>query len=258
MPDDALADNSLAALRQSVDRLHGLVAPMGDKQLEAQAYPTEWRVADVLSHIGSAGVIMQERLARGLRGESLPDDFSPAVWDAWNAKSPRAKADDALVADRALLDALMNASADERAGFRFSMGPMEFDFAQLVGLRLNEHTLHTWDVEVAGEPSAALAPSGTALVIDSLQLITRFTGKAKADGRVVRVRTTDPARDFSLTTGPDAVALAPGDGGAPELTLPAEAFIRLVYGRLDPEHTPPPVDGDPALLDSLHSVFPGP
>ena len=71
------------------------------------------------------------------------------------------------------------------------------------------------------------------------------------------VRTTDPARDFSLTTGPDAVALAPGDGGAPDLTLPAEAFIRLVYGRLDPEHTPP-FEGDPALLDSLRSVFPGP
>jgi hypothetical protein len=36
-----------------VDHLHGLVAPMDDSQLEAQAYPTEWRVADVLSHIGS-------------------------------------------------------------------------------------------------------------------------------------------------------------------------------------------------------------
>jgi hypothetical protein len=90
-----------------------------------------------------------------------------------------------------------------------------------------------------------------------LQLIARYTGKAKADGRVVRVHTTDPARDFSLTTGPDAVALASGDGGAPDLTLPAEAFIRLVYGRLDPGHTPS-FEGDPELLDSLRSVFPGP
>jgi uncharacterized protein (TIGR03083 family) len=257
MPDDAVAEASLAALRESVDHLHGLVAPMDDTQLEAQAYPTEWRVADVLSHIGSAGVIMSERFAKGLRGEALPDDFSPAVWDAWNAKSPRAKAEDALVADRGFVDRMSAATADERAGFRFSMGPMEFDFTQLVGLRLNEHTLHTWDVEVAADPSAALAPSGTALVVDNLQLIARFTGKAKADGRAALVRTTDPARDFSLTTGPDAVGLAPGEGGAPDLTLPAEAFIRLVYGRLDPEHTPP-FDGDPELLDSLRSVFPGP
>jgi uncharacterized protein (TIGR03083 family) len=256
MPDD-VADTRLNALRQSVDHLHGLVAPMDDRELEAQAYPKEWRVAEVLSHIGSAAVIMHERFTRGLRGESLPDDFSPAVWDAWNAKSPRAKADDALVSDRALLDALLNATADERAGFRFSMGPMEFDFGELVGLRLNEHTLHTWDVEVVGAPAAGLAPPGTALVIDNLGLITRFTGKARDDGRVVQIRTTDPPRDFSLTTGPDAVALEPGGGGAPDLTLPAEAFIRLVYGRLDPDHTPS-IDGDPALLDSLRSVFPGP
>lgn len=257
MPDGAPADTSLGALRQSVDHLHGLVAPMDERHLEAQAYPNEWRVAEVLSHIGSAAVIMQERFSRGLRGESLPDDFSPAVWDAWNAKSPRAKADDALVADRALLDALLNASADERAGFRFSMGPMELDFGQLVGLRLNEHTLHTWDVEVVGDAAARLAPTGTAVVIDNLQLIARYTGRARTDGRVVRVRTTDAARDFSLTTGPEAVALEAGDVGAPDLTLPAEAFIRLVYGRLDPEHTPS-VDGDPAMLDSLRSVFPGP
>ena len=33
------------------------------------------------------------------------------------------------------------------------MGPMQFDFGGLVGLRLNEHTLHTWDIEVVDDPS---------------------------------------------------------------------------------------------------------
>jgi hypothetical protein len=45
--------------------------------------------------------------------------------------------------------------------------------------------------------------------------------------------------------------------GAADLTLFAEAFVRLVYGRLDPVHTPP-FDGDAALLDQLRAVFPGP
>ncbi len=117
MTDAALTDEALDALRQSVERLHGLVAPMDDSQLEAQAYPKEWRVADVLSHIGSSAVIMSERFTRGLRGESMADDFAPAVWEAWNAKSPRAKADDALVADRAQLDQLLDATADERSSF---------------------------------------------------------------------------------------------------------------------------------------------
>jgi hypothetical protein len=39
--------------------------------------------------------------------------------------------------------------------------------------------------------------------------------------------------------------------------LPAEALIRLVYGRLDPDHTPA-VKGDPDVLDRLRRVFPGP
>jgi hypothetical protein len=46
-----------------------------------------------------------------------------------------------------------------------------------------------------------------------------------------------------------------GDPPAPDLELPAEAFVRLVYGRLDPAHTPP-VSGT-ADLDELRSVFPG-
>jgi hypothetical protein len=212
----------------------------------------------VLSHLGSSAVIGAERFRSGLRGEAIADDFAPAVWAAWNAKSARAKADDAVAADRALLDQLMGASAEQRASFRFKLRPMELDFDALVGLRVNEHTLHTWDIEVVGNPSAVLAPTGVALVIDNLGMIARFTAQAQSEGRSIRVHTTDPVRDFTMTTGPDeAVGLERGGGGNADLTMPAEAFIRLVYGRLDPDHTPR-VDGDPALLDQLRATFPGP
>jgi hypothetical protein len=39
--------------------------------------------------------------------------------------------------------------------------------------------------------------------------------------------------------------------------MPSEALLRLAYGRLDPEHTPQEVKGDPADLDQLRQVFPG-
>ena len=35
----------------------------------------------------------------------MPDDFAPKVWDEWNAKSPRAQADDSLAVDHRLLEA---------------------------------------------------------------------------------------------------------------------------------------------------------
>ena len=38
--------------------------------------------------------------------------------------------------------------------------------------------------------------------------------------------------------------------------MPAEAFVRLVYGRLDPAHTPP-IKAHRADLDELRQLFPG-
>jgi hypothetical protein len=54
----------------------------------------------------------------------------------------------------------------------------------------------------------------------------------------------------------------PGDGGAAadgasEISMPAEALLRLAYGRLDPGHTPAQVQADPADLDQLRAIFPG-
>jgi hypothetical protein len=152
-------------------------------------------------------------------------------------------------------------SGEERAA-RFRLGPLDLDLADLVGLRLNEHVLHTWDVEVAADPGATLPAGATALVVDNLAFIAGWTARPTGEARVVAVRTTDPGRAFTVTLTPDRAALAAaGDdsgAGAADLTLPAEAFVRLVYGRLDPDHTPAVDAADPATLDELRRVFPGP
>jgi uncharacterized protein (TIGR03083 family) len=248
----------LRALRASTDRLQRLVAPLDDAQLEQPAYPSEWTIADVLSHLGSGAVIGQRRLDDALTGRTPPDDFPPSVWEAWNAKSPRAKADDALVADRELLERMEATGEEERDALRVSMGPLEFDFTGIVALRLNEHVLHTWDVEVALDPTATLPPDATALTVDRLELIARFTGKPTGSTRTITIQTQTPARRFTVELTPDGVSFHPegGDGRA-DLELPAEAMIRLVYGRLDAAHSPP-VAGDEAALAELRQVFPGP
>ena len=137
------------------------------------------------------------------------------------------------------------------------MGPMTLDFAGFVGLRLNEHALHTWDIEVTLDPHAPVAQDATRLVVDNLQMITRFTGKPIGTERDITVHTTEPQRDFTITVRADAVSLEPTEGvDEPDLDIPAEAFVRLVYGRMDPDHTPP--TRGPADLDELRRMFPGP
>ena len=42
-----------------------------------------------------------------------------------------------------------------------------------------------------------------------------------------------------------------------EVSMPAEALLRLAFGRLDAAHTPADVEADLADLDRLRAVFPG-
>jgi hypothetical protein len=51
--------DQLEVLRTSVARLGATVERLGPGQLAAPAYPAEWTIADVLSHLGSGAVILQ-------------------------------------------------------------------------------------------------------------------------------------------------------------------------------------------------------
>jgi uncharacterized protein (TIGR03083 family) len=251
-------DTSLGVLHASVGRLHALTTGLDDPQLSSQSYCDDWSIAQVLSHLGSGAVITRRGLQDVRSGTPTPEDFNPSVWDEWNAKTPRAQADEALVADQALLQAMESVDEAERAQLTFPMGPLSLGFDEIVGLRLNEHTFHTWDIAVALDDTARLPDDAAALVVDNLALIARFSGKPDGREGTIAIRTTDPGRALALRLSADGVELAAGDAGQqPDLELPAEAFCRLLYGRLDPEHTPA-FAGDAALLADLRKVFPGP
>ena len=47
--------------------------------------------------------------------------------------------------------------------------------------RLNEHAFHTWDIAVALDPAAVLPADAADLVIDNLDLVTRFTARPTGD-----------------------------------------------------------------------------
>ena len=201
--------NRLDVLRSSIARLRALVEPLDGAQLRASAYPAEWSVADVLSHIGSSTVIMQAGIDESLAGRATDAGFAESVWDTWNAKSPEAQAGDTLVADRAFVDRLDALDAEERARVSVSLGPMMFGFDEVVGLRVNEHLVHTWDVAVTFDPAATLPAEGTATMIDNLGIVGRFWGKPIGVEHAVHVHTTAPERDFVIMLGMDTVTMEP-------------------------------------------------
>ena len=130
------------------------------------------------------------------------------------------------------------------------------DLAGVARMRLGEHAVHTWDIAVALDPSATVAPDAVGLLIDTIGPLAARTGKPDGKERRLQVVTSTPERQFVLETG-DAISLkeSAGEEGLLELRLPAESLVRLVYGRLDPDHTP--VAADSAGLDELRALFPG-
>jgi uncharacterized protein (TIGR03083 family) len=247
----------LQALRASHDRLAAIVAGLDGAALRARSYDTDWTIADVLSHLGSGAEIMALGVEAGVSGgESPSPEAFRAIWDVWNARSPEDQAAQFLLADEALVARIEAFSADERARFRVQMfGPQPFDLAGVLALRLSEHALHAWDVAVALDPAARVAPDAVALLTETLPMMTGWLGRKADEPRTVAVAVTSPDRSFTLDTG--GVSLVPGPAdtaAAASLTAPAEAFLRLVYGRLDDQAE---VSATGVTVADLQLAFPG-
>jgi uncharacterized protein (TIGR03083 family) len=249
----------IAAVRRSHDRFVALVTPLDDAQVQAPAYPTEWSIAQVASHLGSQAEIFDLFLTAGLEGRPAPggDVFAP-IWDRWNALPPAEQVRQSVTSTDALVTRLEHLAATDPDGFALEAFGRQLDLNGLAGMMLSEHSVHTWDVEVALDPAATISADAVELVIDTVAQLAGWSGRAIEGADPVLIETSAPARRFRLTLAPEVelapVSDEPADGSDP-LRLPAEAFVRLVAGRLDPDHTPAAVTD--ARVDQLRSAFPG-
>jgi uncharacterized protein (TIGR03083 family) len=254
----------IGILRDSHDRLAALVQPLGPDQLRAQSYDRDWTIAQVLSHLGSGAEIALLNLSDAVSGTGQfdPAAFQP-IWDAWNSRTPEAQAADCLTTDEQQVSRLEQLTDDELAAIRLDLFGRQLDAAGLIRMRLSEHAMHTWDVAVAVDPSATVLPAAVPEVLEQISQLLSFVAKPAGDSFRVRLRTTGPDGDYLLDVG-DPVTLSSWADGAElastgvdgTVELPAEALLRLLYGRLDPAHTPA-CTAEGIGLDRLRAVFPG-
>jgi uncharacterized protein (TIGR03083 family) len=246
----------LQALEGSVQHLKAVTSEIDPGDYTSSAYPSEWTIADTFSHLGSGAVIGKRGFEDSVAHSDRDAGFNQSVWDEWNAKDPSDQVSDSLISDAAYLACLKEATDEQRQEFEMKLGPFAFDFQGLIGLRLGEHVLHTWDVEVPFHPEATLSNDAANAILDGIQFVAARAAKPTGEARNVNIRTTDPAREFILVVGADSAELLeePYEGDA-DLELPAEALVRLIYGRLDVEHTPDSVRGE--AVGFVRSVYPG-
>jgi uncharacterized protein (TIGR03083 family) len=183
------------------------------------------------------------------------------IWARWDAKTPEQMAKDFVESDRRYVNRLEGLSDAELASVSTQMMGRTLDATAIVGMRLYEHALHTWDVEVVGDPKATVQPQAVDMIIDLLPARTGRLArgdKPKAAPVELHVDTAAPARSCSLKIGEEVSLSADGGSADGTLTLPSEALLRLTYGRLDPDHTPSDVKVEgPVSLGELRTLFGG-
>jgi uncharacterized protein (TIGR03083 family) len=254
-------DEMLAALRTSHDRLTAALTPLTEEQIAAPSYDDEWTIGQVASHLGSSAEVFGLFVDAGVHQTPAPgrEQFEP-VWARWNAKSGPEQAADVLIADAAFTEDIAARSPAQQDEWRLDMFGAEQTLGGLLQMRFSEHALHTWDIAVALDPDTTISDDAAALIIDRLPSLVERVGKPSVEPHRILVTTTEPDRTFLLELTTDGARLDPVESDASadaSLRLPGEAFVRLVYGRLDPDHTPTSVTAEGVDLDTLRHSFPG-
>jgi uncharacterized protein (TIGR03083 family) len=235
MPSDVR--RTIAVLRASHDHLAALVQGLDDDAIVGPSFDSDWTIAQVCSHLGS-GAELNLDWARAAVGhhDPLPQEAIQQVWDRWDGSTPRQQVDAMVTADEAHVAALEAYTDDELAQGHLSLfgGHFEVQGSDLARFRIGEHAIHTWDVEVALDPSARIQADAVEVITDGLDRAVPRLGTHQGRPWSLAVRTTGPDRTFVLRSTADGVALEPGE--APDvdglLELPAEQLVRLCYHRL--------------------------
>jgi uncharacterized protein (TIGR03083 family) len=254
------AADVLSVLRSSHALVVAILNGLSDEQAAGPSYADEWSIAHVASHLGSGAEVFTLFLDAGLTRAPAPgvEQFEP-IWAERNAKPPAGQVRDFVASDATFVDRVGSLTDAQQQDWRLDLFGSEQTLAGLLRMRLAEHALHSWDIAVALEPTATLSADAAELVIDNLAFLVERTSKPSPATISVGVHTTVPERLFRLDLTPEGATLAPerSDTAEAELRLPAEAFVRLVYGRLDSGHTPASVTARGVDLDLLRQVFPG-
>jgi uncharacterized protein (TIGR03083 family) len=254
-----LTDRTIAELRRTHDHLAEVAARLTDEQLTGPSGASEWTVADVLSHLGSGSEINRYTLQRAL-GETSETPSNDEVWDRWNALPPADQASAFVSSSEALVALLEGLSPEQRLGTMVDLGflPQPVPLATVLGMRVNEAALHGWDVDVALDPAARLTDEAAELVLDhfasTMTFMLGFVGKPEG-----LPSTRLAIGDHTLVVSEDGIRVAEGVTD-PSATFegPVESAVRLLSGRLGPQHTPSgaAVTGN-VTLDELRTAFPG-
>ncbi|MFD4676450.1 maleylpyruvate isomerase family mycothiol-dependent enzyme [Lentzea sp. NPDC058450] len=254
-----LVDRTIAALRSEHDSLAALVRDLADEQLAAASGASEWTVAQALSHLGSGAEIGLAPIARAA-GENVEAEENQTIWARWDASAPRTQAEGFLEHNTRWIETVEALTPEQRSELLVDLGflPEPVPLLTALGMRLNEVANHSWDVRVAFDEKAGVAPESATVLLELLSgpmgFLLGFLAKPAEVATPVSVAL--PGAGLVID---DAVTVVDHAIESPSATFngPAEAFIRLTSGRLKAPHDADVTVEGTLTLDDLRKVFPG-
>ena len=115
------------------------------------------------------------------RHRATSQEFGP-IWARWDARTAVEQRDESIAANEAVVARFEALDPEERTERRLSAFGMDLDAVGVAGMRLSEHAMHTWDVAVALDETATVAPDATELSSISSNGWSRGSAR-RPDGR---------------------------------------------------------------------------
>ncbi|MEA5360440.1 maleylpyruvate isomerase family mycothiol-dependent enzyme [Amycolatopsis sp., V23-08] len=251
-------DRTITALRAEHDTLAALVSTLTDDQLAATSGASEWTVAQALSHLGSGAEIGYAPIAKAAGEDVTPED-NPTIWARWDGSAPRAQAEGFLEHNARWLELVEAFTPEQRSSLTVDLGflPEPVPLLTAVGMRLSEVANHSWDVRVAFDPEAGVDAGSADVLVEHMSgplgFMLGFLAKPAelADPASVAVPGGALVIDDAVTVVDHLESPSATFNG------PAEAFIRLVSGRLKAPYDKGVTVEGTVSLDDLRRVFPG-
>ncbi|WIX90481.1 maleylpyruvate isomerase family mycothiol-dependent enzyme [Amycolatopsis sp. DG1A-15b] len=254
----SLVDRTITALRSEHDTLADLARGLTDDQLAAPSGAAEWTVAQALSHLGSGAEIGRAPLARAA-GETVAAEDNQTIWARWDGSAPRAQAEGFLEHNGRWLETVEALTPEQRSSLTVDLGflPEPVPLVTALGMRLSEVANHSWDVRVAFDSGAGVDAGSAAVLVDlmtgPLGFMLSFLAKPAELANPVSVAV--PGAGLVID---DAVTVVDHlESPSATFTGPAEAFIRLLSGRLKAPYDKDVTVEGAVTLDELRRVFPG-
>ena len=255
-------------MRVEYDRLLGYLAALEPEGWEEQSACVEWPVRQVVSHIGSQPLIFGAMLEASLRGaELMTDEQCRAIWDRFDGLGAEELLRELRRSNEALFR-LIASLTDEQLGATMSSFAGPAPVATYLAARLNELVIHAWDIVWARDKAATLTPDAVQDLVGLNLTPTRLAGLVKPDrserlvDKMVEFHLRNPERFTTLRLAQDNVEAVSDEAAEPDLRaeLPAEAFVRLLWGRYDVAAgvlSGELILDQPELAQPLQALFPG-